>query len=161
MNTNCQFQLNISVARSNKQLLYCSIMDESLGGHFCISGAFSNSHMPSPSPHATSNVGRLYPEFFPSFDFVLGGGRENCGKISKRMHCFMREHRYYRKLWILHCSSKDVCPRLVGCLFFTKFFSMFLSHLSCWGNTMSLSKWSLHMNASNCHELHSRSCLPR
>ena len=40
--------------------------------------------MPSPSPHATSNVGRVYLEFFPSFDFVRGGGegelRENFEK---------------------------------------------------------------------------------
>jgi len=35
-------------------------------GFFCISGAFSYSHMPSPapSPHPTNNVGRVYPEFF-------------------------------------------------------------------------------------------------
>ena len=32
-----------------------------------------------PSPHPTNNVGRVYPEFFPSFNFVhcirLGKGR--------------------------------------------------------------------------------------
>ena len=39
-------------------------------GHFCVSGAFSNSHRPNPSPHPTNNVGRVYPEFFPSFNFV-------------------------------------------------------------------------------------------
>ena len=45
--------------------------------------AFSNSHRSSPSPHPTNSVGRVYPEFFSSFSFVQGGGRENCKKISK------------------------------------------------------------------------------
>ena len=35
-----------------------------------ISEAFSNSHRSSSSPHATNNVGHVYPEFFPSFNFV-------------------------------------------------------------------------------------------
>ena len=39
--------------------------------HFCISRAFSNSHRPNPSPHPTNNVGRVYPEFFLSFNFRL------------------------------------------------------------------------------------------
>ena len=38
------------------------------------SWAFSNSHRPKPSPYPTKNVGRVYPEFFPSFNFVQGGG---------------------------------------------------------------------------------------
>ena len=36
-------------------------------------------HTAQPSPHPTNNVGRMYPEFFSSFNFVhcigLGGGR--------------------------------------------------------------------------------------
>ena len=43
-------------------------------GHFCISGAFSNSHRSSPSPHTTSNVGRVYPEFFSEFQLCIGWG---------------------------------------------------------------------------------------
>ena len=39
-------------------------------GHFSISRAFSNSHRSNPSPHPTNKVGRVYPEFFPSFNFV-------------------------------------------------------------------------------------------
>ena len=39
-------------------------------GHFWVSGAFSDSHRSNPSPHPTYNVGRVYPEFFPSFNFV-------------------------------------------------------------------------------------------
>ena len=39
-------------------------------GHFCVSGAFYNSHRSNPSSHPTKNVGSLYPEFFLSFNFV-------------------------------------------------------------------------------------------
>ena len=59
--------------------------------------AFSNSHRSNLSPHPTNNVGRVYPEFSPSFNFVQGGGRENGRKISKRMRCFMREPRMTKK----------------------------------------------------------------
>ena len=59
----------------------------------CISGAFSNSHRPNPSPHPTNNVGRVYPEFFSEFQLCIGLGRENCKKISKRMHSFTMEPR--------------------------------------------------------------------
>ena len=43
-------------------------------GHFCISGAFSNSHRSNPSPHPTNNVGRVYPEFFSEFQLCIGWG---------------------------------------------------------------------------------------
>ena len=39
-------------------------------GHFCVSGVFFNSHRSDPSPHPTNYVGRMYPEFFLSFNFV-------------------------------------------------------------------------------------------
>ena len=35
-------------------------------GYFWITEAFSNSHIPRPSPHPTNNIGRMFPEFFPS-----------------------------------------------------------------------------------------------
>ena len=38
---------------------------------------------PKPSPHPTNNVGRMDPDFFPSFNFVQGGGRENYKKMAK------------------------------------------------------------------------------
>ena len=43
-------------------------------GHFCISGAFSNSHRSNPSPHPTNNVGHVYPEFFSEFQLCIGWG---------------------------------------------------------------------------------------
>ena len=52
-------------------------------GHFCVSGEFSISHRSNPSPHPTSNVGRVYPEFFPSFNFVQGGGGITARKFRK------------------------------------------------------------------------------
>ena len=41
-------------------------------GHFCISGAFSNSHRSNPFPHPTNNVGYVYPEFFSEFQLSIG-----------------------------------------------------------------------------------------
>ena len=72
---------------------------------------------PSPSPHPTNNVGRVYSVFFLSFNFVQGGGRENCKTVSKRMHCFKREQRNDRKIRTLQYCPKD---KLYVCrLFFT------------------------------------------
>ena len=82
--------------------------------HFCVSGAFSNSHRSNRSPHPTNNVGRVCPEFFPSFNFVWGGGRENCKKISKGLHFFKREPRNDRKNMNIAVLSKDFCPGLQG-----------------------------------------------
>ena len=73
-------------------------------GHYCISGAFSNIHRSNPSPHPTNNVGRVYPEFFSEFQLCIGwGGRENCKKISKTLHCFKRGPRNNRKYE--YCST--------------------------------------------------------
>ena len=45
-------------------------------GHFCVSGAFSNSHRSNPSPHPTNTVGRVFPEVFRvSTLYRVGGGR--------------------------------------------------------------------------------------
>ena len=37
-------------------------------------------------------------ENFSEFQLCIGWGRENCDKISKRMHCFNREPRNDRKI---------------------------------------------------------------
>ena len=48
-----------------------TIMDKRLAWDtFAFLRAFSNSHGSNPSPHPTNNVKRVYPEFFPSFNFV-------------------------------------------------------------------------------------------
>ena len=44
-------------------------------GHLYISGSFSNSHRSNPSTHPTNNVGRVYPECFPSCNFVAEPAR--------------------------------------------------------------------------------------
>ena len=44
-------------------------------GQLSVSGAFYNSNRSNPNKQqTTNNVGRVYPEFFPSFNFVWGGG---------------------------------------------------------------------------------------
>ena len=85
---NCLFSSHLFIRQSWTKVL----------GHFCISGAFSNSHRSNPSPHPTNNVGRVYPEFFSEFQLCIGWGRENCKKISKTLHCFKREPRNNRKI---------------------------------------------------------------
>ena len=55
-----------------------TIMDKSLGTLLHFGGVFKFTWV-QPSPHPTNNVGRVYPEFFQSFNFVhcmgFGGGR--------------------------------------------------------------------------------------
>ena len=65
---------------------------------FAFLGSFSNSYRSNPSLHPTNNVGLVYPQFFLSFNFVQGEGRENCKKISRRVHCLKREPRNDREI---------------------------------------------------------------
>ena len=62
-------------------------------GNFCVSGAFSNSHRSKPSPRPKNDAGRLYPEFFPSFNFVQGGGRERTARIFRKGCTVLRGNR--------------------------------------------------------------------
>ena len=48
--------------------------------NFCISGVFSNSHMPYPSPHSANNFGRVYPNFFSDFQLYIWWGEEEMQK---------------------------------------------------------------------------------
>ena len=82
------------------------------------SWTFSNSHIPNPLPPPPlftpqTTLHAYIQTFSPSFNFVEGGGRENCEKISKRKHCLMREPRNYRKIWILHYCAKDFLSMIV------------------------------------------------
>ena len=49
-------------------------MDKSLGTLLRFWGVFQFIQIHNPSPHPTNNVGRVYPEFFPSFNFFKGWG---------------------------------------------------------------------------------------
>ena len=49
-------------------------MDKSVGTLLRFWGVFQFTDSFNTSPHPTNNVGRVYPEFFPSFNFVYGGG---------------------------------------------------------------------------------------
>ena len=46
---------------------------------------------PTPSLTSHTMLGACIQKFFSSFNFVLGGGRENFDKFLKRMHHFKRE----------------------------------------------------------------------
>ena len=78
-------------------------------GHFCISGAFSNSHRSNPSPHPTNNVGRVYPEFVSmvSTFYRVGGGR-TARKFRKRCTVLRRNREIGKKYE--YCST---IPRTV------------------------------------------------
>ena len=83
-----------------------TIMDKSLGTLLRFWGKFQFTQVqPLPSPHKQCCT-RVHSEFFP-FNFVQGGGSENCKTIPKRMHCFKREPRNDRKIGILQYSPKD------------------------------------------------------
>ena len=83
-----------------------TIMDKSLGTLLRFWGVFQFTQvqpLPSPNKQCCTHV---HSEFFP-FNFVQGGGSENCKTIPKRMHCFKREPRNDRKIGILQYSPKD------------------------------------------------------
>ena len=63
-----------------------AIIDKSLGTRLHFWGVFQCTQS-NPSPYPTNNVGRVYPEFLPSFSFVYGegggGGERNARKFRK------------------------------------------------------------------------------
>ena len=76
-----------------------TIMDKSLGTLLRFWGDFQFTQVqPLPSPHkqCCTHLSRI----FPSSNFWIGWGRENCKKISKRMHYFKREPGNDRIIWI-------------------------------------------------------------
>ena len=81
--------------------------------HFCISRALSNSHRSNPSSYKQCwmRVSRIL--FRVSTLCRVGEGK----KISKRMHCLMREPRNDRKITILQYCPRDFCPWLKLCRF--------------------------------------------
>ena len=86
-------------------------LDKSLGTLLRFWGVFQFTQVqPLPSPHKQcwTRVSRIFSEF----QLCIGWGRGNCKRISKRMHCFKREPRNDRKIWILQYCAKDFCPGL-------------------------------------------------
>ena len=61
-------------------------------GHFCIPGAFSNSHRPPQTI-----LGVCIQNFFRVSTLYKVGEGVSCKKILKRMHCFLREPRMTEK----------------------------------------------------------------
>ena len=61
---------------------------------------------PTPPLTIQTKLDTCIQNFFRVSTFYRVGGRENCKKILKRMHCFMREPRSDRKIWILHYCPK-------------------------------------------------------
>ena len=77
--------------------LFQTIMDKSLGTLLHFWGVFQCTQvqpLPSPRKRCWMRVSRI----FSAFNFVKGGGRENCKRISKRIHCFKTESRDDRKI---------------------------------------------------------------
>ena len=98
------YEMKLSVLYS--MVLYCNQTElhswTKVLGHFCISGAFSNSHRPNLSPHPTKQCWTRASKIFSESKLCMGlkggrGGGEKCKKISKRKHCFMREPRMTEK----------------------------------------------------------------
>ena len=81
--------------------------------HFCISGAFSNSHVPYPFSHPSNNVGRMYPKFFPSFNFVWVGGGTNEEKFEKVV-LFYEGTQILQKITNTALLSQGLLSRIVG-----------------------------------------------
>ena len=60
-------------------------------GHFCVSGRFPIHTDPTPPLTPQTMLDSCIQNFFWVSTLNRVGGRENCKKISKMMHCFKRE----------------------------------------------------------------------
>ena len=85
---------------------------------------------PPPPPHKQcwTRISRI---FFRVSTLYRVGRRENCEKVSKRMHRFKREPRNDRNIRILQYCPKDFCPGISESWFWEKspFSSFFLRFL--------------------------------
>ena len=80
---------------------------------FAFLGRFPMHTGPTPSPHRTNNIWRVYPEFFRVSTFYRVGGGRTARKFRKGCTVrFKREPRNDRKIWILQYCRKDFCPGL-------------------------------------------------
>ena len=83
-------------------------------GHFRVSGAFSNSHRSNPSPHPTNGVARVYPEFFPSFNFVSCGGEGELQENFEKYALLWEGTEKWQKNMNFAVLSQGVLSRIVG-----------------------------------------------
>ena len=117
-----------------------TLMDKILGTLLRFWGVFQFIQLqPLPSPHKQcwTRVSRIFSEF--QLYIGWGGGRKNWQKISKMMHCFKREPRNDRKIWILQYCPKDFCPGLSESWFWGK--RLLYSFFLCFLGILETSRW--------------------
>ena len=81
-------------------------------GTFAFLGRFPIHTGPTPPLTPQTVLHACIQNFFRVSTLYRVGGRENCKKILKSMHCFKREPRNDRKIWILQYCPKGFCPGL-------------------------------------------------
>ena len=129
------YEMKLTILYS--MVLYCNQTElhswTKVLGHFCISGAFSNSHRPNASPHPTNNVGRMYPGFFYRFSTLhrLGGGRT---AIKFRKGCTL--------LW----RNPEITEKCEYCITFSRTFVHDCSLTVREWKQLGLSRWNLLSN---------------
>ena len=80
---------------------------------FAFLGHFLFCKGPTPPLTRQTKLDACIQDFFPSFNFVIGWGRENCKKILKRMHVFMREPRNDTKILNTALLSQGLLSMIV------------------------------------------------
>ena len=65
------------------------------------------SHRPTPFPHPTNNVGRMYTEFFSAFQLCTGWVEEELQENFKKNTLFYEGTQNDSKIWILHYCPND------------------------------------------------------
>ena len=90
-----------------------AIMDRRSWDSLAFLGLFTIQTGPTPTNNRQQTMLDACIQNFSQFQLCIGwrgegwGGRENCKKISKRMHSCKREPRHDRKIWILQHCPKD------------------------------------------------------
>ena len=108
---------------------------------FAFLGRFPIHTGPTPPLTQQTMLDACIQNFFQvSILYRVGGGR-TARKFSKRMHCFKREARNDRKIWILQYCPKYFCTGLSESWFWGKsLLSSFF--LNCFLDILESSRWS-------------------
>jgi len=101
-------QALIACVPSTPKRAFCFVLDISFKVHYhglkswdasaLFVGLFSIHTFSTLSPTSQTTLGVCIHNFFSEIQHCIGWVRENCKKVSKRMHCFMREPKNDRKL---------------------------------------------------------------